>query len=151
MLKQKISWGIISRKRSKSFGVNSRPDSSAAFSGAPREGSTCAAMRGLDVRRQGLVVTRTPHLARTKSSNGSFVHLPTNTSSDTKLATSLELTKLSEAWRKLLRKSDYAGARAFIVASVRRMCNTLARQVEDREALALKKKARDVAAQALKK
>ena len=108
-------------------------------------------MRGLDVRRQGLVVARTPPLARTKSGNGSFVHLPTNTSSDTKLATSLELTKLAESWRKLVQKADYAGARAFIVASVRRMCNTLARQVEDREALALKKKARDVAAQALKK
>jgi hypothetical protein len=109
-------------------------------------------MRGLDVRRQGLVVARTPPLARTKSSNGScVVHLPTNTSSDTKLATSLELTKLAESWRKLVQKADYAGARAFIVASVRRMCNTLARQVEDREALALKKKARDVVAQAFKK
>ena len=151
MLILMVSWGIISRKRSKSFGVTSRPVSSAAFSGAPRKGSTCAAMRGLDVRRQGLVVTRTPPLARTKSIKGSFVHLPTNMSSDTKLATSLELTKLAEAWRKLVQKADYVGARAFIVASVRRMCNTLVRQVVDREALALKKKARDVVAQAPKK
>ena len=80
--------------------------------------------------------------------NGSFVYLPTT---DTKFGASLELTKLAAKWRELVLKFDYAGARAFILESVRRMCNTLARQVEDREALALKKKARDVVAQAPKK
>ena len=109
----------------------------------PCVGSMCAARDSLS--------PGPPHLARTQSGNGSFVHLPTNPSSDTKLATSLELTKLAAKWRELVLKSDYAGARAFILESVRRMCNTLARQVEDREALALKKKARDVVAQPPKK
>ena len=77
---------------------------------------------------------------------GSVVHLPT---CDMKFAASLELTKLAEVWRSLVQKGDFNGARAFVVESVRRMCNTLARQVEDREALALKKQARDFAVEAL--
>ena len=59
------------------------------------------------------------------------------------LFTSVEVTELKEDWKKLVVDSDFRGALGLVEATVKLMCKTLLELVAEREALALRKQARD--------
>ena len=59
------------------------------------------------------------------------------------LFTSVEVTELTDPWGTLVSQSDFRGALILVEASVKLMCKTLLELVAEREALALRKQARD--------
>ncbi len=59
------------------------------------------------------------------------------------LFTSVEVTDLTDDWRKLVSDRDFRGALLLVEATVKLMCKTLLELVAEREALALRKQARD--------
>ena len=69
-----------------------------------------------------------------------FLHLLTG---DHILFTSVEVTELKEDWKKLVSGRDFCGALSLVEATVKVMCKTLLELVAEREALALRKQARD--------